>query len=191
MNKLIGGIIAVICLQVGFVAYMASDTSPNTARNKSAAQTSSVTTARNDLAGNPPPAENRIMIARGTSKETEFDELAVASSGNSTIEKPAPLRLVTHRKNNIELGPRVIRAFRRSPARSEPLFPTYTIAYQKPAIVDRENLANLKVAVETRSSLSSEAKKANRSVKKSFVAKTLPIIKKPYDWLKAIGSRLR
>ena len=184
MHKLILGIIAVICLDVGFIAFTGSG-------DELAALTVSDPVA--DL--------NRAAVPNGNLTETplptdETPNVAVVKFSPPSSDGPKINRFVRpsvayHRRENAETGFRSARKDRQSPTSVTSRFPTVVIALQKPSEVKLDRLYARDMPVERRPNIpEGAAKTVSKSNKKSFFGHALRIIKKPYDWTKAIGSKL-
>jgi len=193
MRKLILAILAVICVDVGFVAYksLADQTD-------SASKDVNVRSDREDLAKNSPtdviespqPAEDL------TTAEPNAD-LAL-----STPERSVPARPRHSRGNRIgqPVVGRTYTAKLYSPERKTDLrlpnridLPSTIIYYpgQKPSDlrIDKET-AGERLIDRRYDSSNQSMKTPPRSENRSLIARAWPIIKKPYDWIKAVGSRL-
>ncbi len=73
------------------------------------------------------------------------------------------------------------------PAPTEPNDTSEDIARQQPTVASARKV--IEVPGETRDTSAPIIVK-QRSEKRSFIASALPIIKKPYNWIKAIGSKM-
>ena len=69
-------------------------------------------------------------------------------------------------------------------------YPTVVIALRKPSPIKLDKLYVRDMPVESGPNIPEAAKTVSKSNKKSFFGHALRIIKKPYDWTKAIGSKL-
>lgn len=68
----------------------------------------------------------------------------------------------------------------------------YTASIRKPLKVIVTDPYAAKPAAERRTEVTQTLKIVAKSEKRSFIAKAIvPVLKKPYDWLKAVGSKLR
>jgi|GEM_PF-5411543 len=199
MEKFVVGIIAVLCLHIGFVLYVGDDQSGNMARLG----------ARNDVFDESPlfiypprtvsetsATQDTIMIARGGEPEVEFD---------GTVETPAvdrPADLVTDRisrdrrvevieRRSSAQGTKVVRAVRRTRNRNEPVYQNASYTVTRAKFRPGKTSVIPPVFVDDRSSLMARSKNNKRGDSRSLLSKMSPIVKKPYDWLKAVGSWIR
>lgn len=202
MEKFVVGIIAVLCLHIGFVLYVGDDQPGNTARLG----------ARNNVFDESPlfiypprtvsktkETQDTIMIARGGEPEMEFDGTA------QTAAVDLPMDLVTERVPRERLvdakeprsfaqNTRTVRSVRKSRNSNEPVYQNASYTVTRAEFRPGKTLvapAVSPVFVDDRSSLMASSKKNKRGDRRSLLSKMSPIVKKPYDLLKAVGSWIR
>lgn len=168
MQRLTLGIIAVFCVHIAFAALMAIDGSTETAlqRIKPGEMTYRV-------AGSP---GDTIVAALKSD-----DMSAVADTDGQTVIAAA---FVHRRQNTID-----------RPDRREPKGFTAATARYVPQVHKVQKPAKLTpqlppLPTDRRSDVAA-IRKERRPDKRSFFAAALPIVKKPWEWVKAIGSKLR
>ena len=180
MKRLILGIIAVVCLDLGFVAYMRvsdSGTASSTAVNSGAGESKTGSASANDQQYS--PAWDNI--------ESTFPHLKPV---DDLPESSTPL--VTKRRSEIAvLNPR---AGKKALTGKTPAFTIepvrHTVRVSNDGRLRQELFGNM--LVETGSTVARPAKfPPPTAEKKSLVAKALPVIKKPWDLMKAVASRLK
>lgn len=137
MKKPILGIIAVFCLQLGFIAYTAFDLPV-------------------DFASVPPVAR---ATAKSVQLETGLDPIVVVRSGG-----PVAIERVRHDPGSTRVSPTARRARKPQPDQN------ITATRQPPRERPRTEYPG------------------GVPEKRSFAAKVMPVIKKPYDWAKAIAG---
>jgi hypothetical protein len=195
MRKLILAIIAIICVDIGFVVYKSADD-----RADVASKDVNVRDQGTRFAADSPP--NDLTESSRTADDLTTESPNADTSG-VTPEKSEPARashprtkkigrsMIERQSYTAKLHLRGIKKGRTLPTRVD--LPNITIFYaaRKPSEfrVDKE-LAG-EGLMGRRSDLSSQPLKTPpRSEDRSLIARALPIIKKPYDWIKAIASRL-
>lgn len=161
MKKLILGIVAVVCAQIMFQVLMAVDRWDTVYRAKIAA---GMLVRPLTVPGGTDPAvtPENVDLAR-------TDEHAVIVRKRPQRARIEPQTLIARRS--------VERRFDRSSMLA------MTEAPSRPAI--------LPLQPDDEYTVRSAASESARSGNKSFFAKALPIVKKPYGWLKAVGSKLK
>jgi hypothetical protein len=178
MKKLIIGIVAIICLDIGFILSRSSAPEGEVA-SVNLEKTGSVATA--------PPVEAPVPVANdqpSAPAAAKVDE--IASRASIPVRKSIT---VQHRARSKSHSRNVAR-HRRTP--SGPKFQDTTILYAVHKPIELKT-ANPPAAggVTERSQLppkkaEAEPKKPNRS----FIARAIPIVKKPYDWIKALATKI-
>lgn len=166
MKRRVLGIIAVFCLQLAFVGYTVIDSPIETA------------VAVNEVGGAPlTPAPNIAddeFFAEYTPPAD--DEIAVVNGERGANKRAAVVSQVSYK-----------RAARPPASRN-------VDAYQFTAVkttVDRRTRTEYPQATAPDGeSKSYQLSARHRSGKRSFLSKSVSVIKKPYDWLKALGSRM-
>jgi hypothetical protein len=179
MKSLILGIVAVFSLQIGFVALTTSDNAREAAvkdiastsgsdplfgliAEKETAPDLSTPIFVDHIVGSEPPA-TRSPRSRPMTTTRRFSE---------TAEGPNPLQASTSKEEIIIL-------YGRGPNTIDPVVAAVD-AKEKPRTESRSLLANEKPRTPT-----------EKPRTKSLMAKAAPIIQKPYNWLKAVASKLK
>ncbi len=164
MKKPIFGIIAVFCAQLTFIGYNYLERPIDTA------SVSPVTALSQGLAVIEPERDTVFVVRSDAPPVTvRVNRKTVAEPAFTTAKKtikPPP-------RNLVDRTPGLI-AFQR------PIVITYRTEYPNTSTAGRESDDR---------GYTASAKPYNE--KKSLVSKALPRLKKPYDWLKAIGSKLK
>lgn len=189
MRNLIIGIIAVIVLDIGFVTYV---------KNDNAADTTSAVVNTD---------ENETNLAFDSASDlTETPELAepesLPESTKAISKRPeiAALNFPEKRKGRAEYGLRTVKKDRRLPTRGGLHQSPDVYALLKPIKIEIPKAdSGIKVKKEPAETLVERladiseypAKDAPKPDNKSFIASVLPVIKKPWDWIRAIGSKLK
>jgi len=181
MRKLILGILAIICLDVGFAAFMSVDQQGSPAVfDPVGLRQIPETRLTKDLAELPPD---------GPDLDTPSEPTVTEISGWRRSDIPKVARRPS--RTSTKAYARTVKKAHRLPLRED--FQDITILYAaykpvefknyrefvaQPAPVDRQaNGANQQVP------------ELRRSKSKSFGSRAVPILKKPYDLIKAIGSK--
>lgn len=164
MKNLICGIIAVFCAQLAFIGYSYLGQPLDTA------SVSPVETFGPLFAGLEPEPDT-IATVRPRAAVTGVRVKRIAASEPAFITAKHTIKLP--RKNFVDRNPGLI-------AFQKPIVITYRTEYPIASVSSRESDDRRYIA---------SIKPTNE--KKSLVSKALPIIKKPYDWLKAIASKMR
>ena len=178
MKKLIIGIVAIICLDIGFI--LSRSTAPEgEVASVNLGETGSVATA--------PPADAPVPVTNVEPAAPDVDKVE-----DIAVRPSIPVRksiTVQHRARSRTHG-RILARHRRTP--SGPKFQDTTILYAVHKPIELKT-ANPPAAggVAERSQLppkkaEAEPKKPNRS----FIARAIPIVKKPYDWIKALATKI-
>lgn len=176
MKKLVLGLVSVFCLQVGFVAYNASE-----AYLETSATAIGAADPINEIAENATLPDTEWLIPYPFEASTEMKtsiavklrktrHSAIAGSG------PGPI----HTKYKFSEGT----AQARSRARQ-----TNFASLRKPSGDKfKKDYGSLISSTPITSELDKSQSETRRHEKKSFARKALPILKKPFDWMKSIGS---
>ena len=168
------GIISVFCLQLGFIEYTAIDRRFETL------------VAVNEVTSDSDSTANALAILNGD----EFLNLdADQDSSGANIEEIAvstPYRRKSKRPDAVVYRTKAVKARSAIGVKSVPQF----VALLKPTqiTIRTEHPTAIAGASENKPLL---AQSVPRSPKRSFISKSVSVLKKPYDWLKAIGSRLK
>ena len=165
MKLTILGILAVLCLQFGFIVYSAIERQMDTLVALNEIPTASVANA--DV-----PETWDSLDVLDTDREIKSD--VVAASEKRVIRRPS--------------GPRRANKIMAAPVNFEPV----VVAYQKLPAVEfgTEHPQNLPTSSEPASNQPHAEVVPQPEKKRSFLSKSAAVLKKPYDWLKAVGSRL-
>ncbi len=177
MKRLVLGISLIFCLQLGFIAYTAVERQMEAlvAVNEVKVRANLTDGKTGDLFNEEWPA-----VAEETIDTVKINSVAgavavTAPKRNSrTRYVPVPRRKNTKTSNAKPLN-----------------FPTHIIAYRKtPQVTFRTEYPLTDVALpETKTEPVTQT--YAQPEKKSLVSKSVSIIKKPYDWLKALGSKFK
>ena len=157
------GILIVIFLQLGFTAYNALDRPI-----ESLVAVKAVTTGTNPIASTYNNLDDESF--RSTERiENIISALNIRNNKRSpeatfiSSKKPVPASRTTN------IVPRFVAAQKH--------FESITISYPKPTNGESESDQYI-------------ARLVSKPEKRSFVAKSVSVMKKPYDWIKALGSRI-
>lgn len=164
MPKLITGIIAVICLHLGYGAYLATEGQKEGVRNAGFnARPVSDVNSNYELAEAMLPPENELFYSDIVSEPERVESRDV--------------RVV-----------RAVKAVTQAPARnySETIVPESYATRRPIKVIVTDPYAD-KPSDQRRTIRVDQKPSANKNNDRSFIAKT---VKKPYDWLKAVGSKL-
>ena len=190
MKKLIlaSGIFVVFLLEVGFGVYVAFERryeSGLNARNKAIQEVELIPTS--DSTAGLPPDDSTVAYL------DEPEESVPAAKSYQSIQQSEPR---TALPNHTKKRNSPISKVKRSAVAIEPVTITYRVSEPYQFKTREENKIQRtqakKIAIATAPQKAEPQKKELRKAEnKSFIAKTVPIIKKPYDWLKALASKLR
>lgn len=179
MHKLILSIIAVALLQIGFITYITSDKTADNARLTSI-QTNPVNPV---IDSNITPEDESIEVA--TLDMDPFFRRDVRNFG--TVRRLTKTDYSTRKKSM-----RVARRPRPVPTPFEPEQIIITYAAQKPyKFVEREPYKNLSVYNEPVVNKPEMSEQPAQKAEKSDSNAILNVIKKPWGWIKALGSKLK
>ncbi len=177
MGKLLLGIIAVICLDLGFVAFMADD------RTQESARMVVENVQETDLASDPMVAPASLSV---------YDEPAVLPAAAPVPERIVYVPVVVVR--HVRSSPLTLTA---SKAKHRDLAPESERTDPKvieARYVESAPKKNAEMSEAAQRDLIYElaTMKNRRSEKRSFVASSVvPVVKKPWDLLKAVGDKLK
>ncbi|HTK37212.1 MAG TPA: hypothetical protein VL325_01855 [Pyrinomonadaceae bacterium] len=181
MRKLVLGIIALVCLDIGFVYYTSLGLQTDLAVNKQQVATA---TALPGVSNNS-TAVAGPSVTKNISDTPAVTAVKVRSEGISN-NRESVSRLSTQRR----AAHSYLRTKERmSPGRNQPIFaplvfyvPRHTIAGAERPVF--KNTRYRKPTAEKR--LPGYAPKHEN---RSLVARVWPVIKKPYEWMKVLGSK--
>lgn len=165
MKHLVLGILVVFCLQLGFNAYNAIDR-----QGATLVAINEVTSGTNPVA-NVFDISNDDRFLNGDNVEYVSDQPALWTRGRRAGF--VPVKAVLFLKKGVPTA-------NESPVSMQKPLKNITITYQRPT----------QAATAVKTSAPSAAVAAYTE-KRSFASKSVSVIKKPYDWLKAVGSRIR
>ena len=179
MGKLLLGIIAVICLDLGFVAFMAAD------RNRESAMMIVNNVEETDLARD-------LMVAPASL--SVYDQPVEMPTGE-TVARPRVVYIpvVVNRTPGSSLPARVIRKEREYKTYSAPMpWPEARVMSAR-YVESAPKKSAEKLEAERRDLIYELATmKSKKSQKRSFVASAVvPVVKKPWDFLKAVGGKFK
>lgn len=173
MKHLVLGIIIVFCLQLGYVAY----TAINSPLGELAA-VDEIATGAAPIADPEPAADLSSEDADSNSYRSETEKIRSASEPRKNKHFAG-----INEVSNSEVGKLpVSRTVNRRPqfaASRKSLETKIVIEYPQVIPVERES-ANYQLS----------ARIIQSSKKRSLISKSFSILKKPYDWAKALGSRI-
>ena len=161
MKKLILGIVAVVCAQIMFQVFLAVDRSDTVYRAKIATGLL-VGPLNGSGVTDPAVLPENVELAR-------MDERSVTARNRPQQPRIEPQTRMARRAVERRFDQSSVIAMAEAPSRLDMLAVQSDDQYTVNALT-REN---------------------TRSGNKSFFAKALPVIKKPYGWLKAVGSKLK
>lgn len=188
MKKLILAISGVFCLQLGFIAYHSSDPAAETSflvvDERASDHSLTATVAQ------PPMLPQTIADLEPEFVEEEPDyDLIERTADVRSLYSPQPARYIPRRRpklntfvsaNNFE--------------NLKPVNVTYRlydgVEFKTQSAKPRTEYPRA-VPEQTPRTYELNAKNAPRQKKRGFFAKSLKIVTKPYDWLKAVGSTIK
>lgn len=172
MKKLILGIIAVFCLQVGFIVYNAPDT------------VGDMVSKTADYPVEPLNNATEPLELVDTLPD-ESDTVLTARSDNPDAFRPV---IAQHRGVSTQFERRSVKVVAKAPIFRSTVI---TIPPQKPVEFSFKNEYAALATPVSSENYDVAVVETRRQEKRSLVSKALPIIKKPYDWLKAVGSKIK
>ncbi len=178
MKRLFLGIVIVFCFELGFVAYIAID--QQSQQLVGVSEITGVTTPPANLTDTSDPGESLQHDSGRGSERNKKKEVAYSFVDRHLLNRRADRSLISRKIVARSSTVRVVNIRPQFEALQKPLETTLTSTYQPGLPLNRES-KNYKTM----------ARNIPRSRNKSFLSKSVAVIKKPYDWLKAIGSRLR
>lgn len=189
MRKLILAIIGVICLDIGFVAYKSADD-----RGEVASRNVNVSDRGRDSIANPP-----IDLRESPQIPADLNATEPGSASTDARDDSIhPVRTTATRTGKIErstytANPRLRGVKRERPLAAKVYLSNITIFYPAPKPIEfkQEEKPVADAPIDRRAELANLPMSTSlRSGNRSLIARAWPIIKKPYDWIKAVGSRL-
>ncbi|MEP6947084.1 MAG: hypothetical protein ABJA02_14280 [Acidobacteriota bacterium] len=168
------GVLAVFLAQAGVIAYTAIDRESNAfvAANSVSAVHQAFLNSTFPLTAPDPSA---IAVPR-VAQEIDTDDSAVA-----TVERRKRVQTADRQFAVAAKGPRAVRA-------SNALFKPRIITVDNSPRIEHPRLVLTGFAS---NEIPAAAQTVRHIEKRSILSKSVSIIKKPYDWLKAVGSSLR
>lgn len=188
MKKLILAISGVFCLQLGFIAYHSSDPAADT----SFLVVDERATDRSLQGSVVEPYAALTMIAE---IEPEFtDEAPEINEIDRTVDARPAYSLKTARYNARKRLALNTFVSQNTTEDLRPVNVTYQvhqgIEFKSQSVKPRTEYPRA-IADQTQRNYELNAAIASKPKKKNFFAKSLTIVKKPYDWLKAVGSTFK
>ena len=191
MKKLILAISGIFCLQLGFIAYHSGDPS---------ADTSFLVVDERASDGNLTASVSQPLVVQQTIAELDQEPDFVDETRDfDLIERTADVRPV--------YSPQIVRFTRRKRPvlntfvsennieKLQPVNVTYRlhdgVEFKTQSARPRTEFPRAMSATQDPRTYELSANVAPRRKKKGFFAKSLTVIKKPYDWLKAVGSTFK
>ena len=178
MKRLFLGIVFVFCIELGFVAYTAID--QQSQQSVGVSEITGVTTPPADLTSTADPVGSLQRDSVRGSERNQKKEVAYSNVDRHLLNRRADRSLISRKIVARSSTAKVVNVRPQSFALQKQSETTLTTANPSPLPLNRES-KNFKTM----------ARDVSRSKNKSFLSKTVSVVKKPYDWLKAIGSRLR
>ena len=176
MKRLVLAIIVVFCMQLGFIAYTVIDRPIETL-----VSINEVPNGLNpfaDIADIPNVDEVLEAEPNITERDNETSVVSAPSKRLSRQANPAPLAA----SKSIPNVP-ALRTVNRRPQ---------TIVLQNPSKTVLVTDYSQAMSISRNSEIYQlSAQIAPKSKKRSFLSKSFSVIKKPYDWMKALGSKIR
>jgi hypothetical protein len=166
MKRTVLGIIAVFCLQLAFVGYTVLDSPIETA------------VAVNEVDGVLPAQAPNISDAEFFAEDTgrSGDEIALINPDRGANERPTAVSQAGYKRAAKQPASRTVDA--------------YQFASVKKVVDIKARTEYPEASRPDLESRTYELSARNRPKKRSFFSKSVSVIKKPYDWLKALGSRV-
>lgn len=180
MRKLILGIIALVCLDIGFVAYTSVDLQADLVVKKSEVP---------NLA-NLPIVPTELPVPPAAENVADSPDLADANVKSENISNNREIVRISMEPRMPNAKARLRKREHALTARNQPLFTP--IVFYAPGtsaggtnyIVAVKDVPSFKPAAE-KQPVTHRPKPENRSL----VARAWPVIKKPYEWIKVLGSK--
>jgi len=168
MRKLVLGILALVSVQFAFVTYMMIQQSPM------------------ELASAPVQTE-RWRTNRGLVQIDELNNAAEVVREPEAVVSPTGPRQTTARPLAANVPERVGKLDR--PEVSFVSKPAFDLAPSKAA--PSGEFASVVILYDRGPNIPDyETRETSKSKKRSFIAKAFPVIKKPWEWIKSVGSKL-
>lgn len=181
MHKLILSIIAVAFLQIGFITYVTTDQTADNAR------LTGIETQPVNPGGIPNDSPDDESIEVASLDEDPFFRRETSYSRDARTARFAKADYRVRRKS-----PRTPRKTRLQPQPFVPEQVIITYAVQKPyKFVEREPYRNVSVYNEPTVNKSEAPEQPLMKTEKSDGNPILNVIKKPFSWIKALGSKLK
>ena len=181
MHKLILSIIAVAFLQIGFITYVTTNQTADNAR------LTGVKTQSVNPAGNPTYTAEDDPIEVASFDEDPFFRRETA--------EPRGAKTPRFLKSGYAVRRKTARTVRKVSEQPEPFVPeqiTITYAVHRPyKFVEREPYRNMAIDNSSIVNRSENVEQALTKSQKSDGNPFLNVIKKPYTWIKALGSKLK
>ena len=185
MQKLVIGMIAVVCLDLGFAAFIATNDQGNGGTMVAASASIdrvSTSDSSNNVADSSVP-ENTISASSGSS------EVSIVKRSSIYYDLTRP-RQIVHRRNNVGASPLVVKNDLERSAKTYKVIVSDPYALRK-SDNDRPGTEKpAKTSATSNLAASLQTAVVRKTDKKSFVASTLPFLRKPYDLIRVIGSKL-
>jgi hypothetical protein len=173
MKKLITGIVAVFCLQVAFIIYNGPDQIGNLAPN-------TANYAKGDPV--PPPYSPDVL---GLLEAPQIDQDPILISDEQDTSESVRTNYAERRRVNTRVNPAGVKVVSKGPL-FQPI--VITIPEQKPVEFTFKTEYAAVLATPPAESYDISSAEAPRRETKSGLSKA---VKKPYEWLKALGSKVK
>jgi hypothetical protein len=179
-SGLVFGIVTVVCLELGFTTFIS---------------TSDITERSSIIIGNADASVGPLPIRENNATLHPEDFIAIPAAEELTITQSLgrartrkdPRQAMTSAKS----GQTAAVKKKQTPTKLRPSEPAATYALKRPSIKgDQKRDATPVLAFQSYEATIAEASVKPRSEKRSLIASALPIVKKPYGWVKALGSKL-
>lgn len=177
MRKFIIGLIVILGLHIGFVAFFATlDTVESTRNNAPVNKPTAIPAANQSVRA------DEIVVARGNTLEDPADSPAVAKR-----PAPRPAAIAPVERRTAAINPRIAKTVKPQPKSVVPVYQTAGYTVERTEFPQNMTFA---AGDDKGSAYTAKGKTIGRNGKRSFLAKVGSIIKKPYDGLKAVASWL-
>lgn len=175
MRKLVLGIIALVCLDIGFVYYTSKGLQTDLAVNKTPDQ----------------QAQTPAVPANISAKNADTADITAVKARSENVSGNRESARLLSQRRTASIKARSRTKERILADRNQPLFTpiVFYVPRQSAAVPQRtvpiKNRRELKPAAASKRLVKYTPKHENRSL----VARVWPVVKKPYEWVKALGSK--
>jgi len=185
MRNLVLGIIALICLDIGFVYYTSVGLQRDLTVNKAPTPEQTATAAA------PSDISNNLTAASGPSADNTAgptDIAGVKADSEEVLNDRGVRPSMQRRASGVKARQRSNEY--RSAARTKVIFATVIFYVPRHSTTATERVVYVKNTRELNPAAEKQfVRTAPKSENRSLVARVWPVIKKPYDWIKVLGSK--